>query len=200
MSFLEECPPTRGFLLRVNGPLTILSHMRLAMVTLLFLSAAAANGAVYKIVNPDGTVSYSDRPQEGAEKVRVAPVQTYEAPNLPKLQPDAKAGEFAGYDVFKVVSPDDDQTFRDEGGVVKVRLSLSPGLHSDHTITIFMDGQDLGGKPRSTSLTLQNVDRGSHTIRAAVVDAGGKQMASTDPVTFHLHRTGSAPKAAPLSP
>ena len=62
-----------------------------------------------------------------------------------------------------------------------------------------MDGQPIG-QGASTSATLTNVDRGSHTIAAAVVDADGNQVAKADPVTFTLHRVSKllpAPRAAP---
>jgi hypothetical protein len=152
------------------------------------LVPALASAAVYKIVNEDGSVTYSDRPQQGAEELKVAPVQTYQSQPVPTGGATEEA-EFSGYDVFEVVSPENDQTFRDEGGTIPIMLRLEPGLHRDHVINIFMDGEDLGGNGRSTSLTLQNVDRGTHSVHAVIVDQDGKQLAATNTVAFHLHRT-----------
>ena len=148
----------------------------------------SAEAAVYKIVNPDGTISFSDRPQEGAEEIDVGTVQTVDTPTPAAGKKQPEEGTFPGYDLFEVASPKNDETFRDNGGLVSIQLTLQPRLFRDHTISIFMDGKDIGGG-RSTSVTLQNVDRGSHRVHATVVGKDGQQVTSTAPVTFHLHRT-----------
>ncbi len=176
---------------------------RLLVAVVLSAVLGTAHAGVYKWVDADGNITYSDRPQPGAEEVDVGSVQTYEAPSLPAPGPSSvEKAVVPSYEVFAVVTPTDDETLRDNGGTVPVSLKISPGLGPDHSISIFMDGKDLGGDGRTTSLTLEDVDRGSHTIYAAVLDGDGKQVARTDPVTFHLHRTSRLikPKANPPSP
>ena len=162
--------------------------MRALLLSIFLALSLGADAAVYKIVNPDGSISFSDRPQEGAEEIDVGTVQTVDtpAPAVSKKQPEQAS--FPGYEVFEVTSPKNDETFRDNGGLVSIQLTLQPKLFRDHTINIFMDGKDIGGG-RSTSVTLQNVDRGSHRVHATVVGKDGAQVTSTSPVTFHLHRT-----------
>ena len=146
------------------------------------------DAAVYKIINPDGTVTFSDRPQEGAEELDVGTVQTIDA-DVPAKSREAPETEFPAYELFEVATPKNDETFRDNGGQVSITLVLQPKLFRDHTISIFMDGKDLGGGGgRTTSVTLSNVDRGSHRVHATVVGKDGEQIVSTAAVTFHLHR------------
>ncbi len=180
-------------ILRVSRGLTILQPMRAFLVSMLLGLCIGADAAVYKIVNPDGSVTFSDRPQEGAEELDVGTVQTIDA-DVPSASTEpVKVPAFPGYEIFEISSPKNDETFRDNGGVVSIQLTLQPRLFRDHTISIFMDGKDIGGGGRSTGLTLQNVDRGSHRVHATVVGKDGEQVASTPAVTFHLHRTSVIP-------
>ena len=115
-------------------------------------------------------------------------VQTIDADVPAKRRQVQETAEFPAYELFEVTSPKNDETFRDNGGRVSISLVLQPRLLRDHTISIFMDGKGIGGG-RSTSLTLSNVDRGSHRVHATVVGKDGEQITSTPAVTFHLHRT-----------
>ena len=51
-----------------------------------------ADAAVYKIINPDGTVTFSDRPQEGAEELDVGTVQTIDADVPAKTPKNSRFG------------------------------------------------------------------------------------------------------------
>ena len=155
---------------------------------LLFLVAATGYAGVFKWVGPDGKVIYSDRPREGAEEVNLPALQTFSLPAVPERPAEEEAPGFPGYTEFAITTPANDATLRDNQGNISIRLKLSPGLLQGHTIDVYMDGQSLGGGGRSTSLSLSNVDRGTHVLHAAVTDEKGKEVARTPSVTFHLHR------------
>ena len=58
--------------------------MRIALFTLMCLAAPLVLGAtVYKWVDENGVVHYSDQPHPNAEKVHVQAVQTYKAGTAP---------------------------------------------------------------------------------------------------------------------
>ncbi|RKZ36711.1 MAG: penicillin-binding protein [Gammaproteobacteria bacterium] len=165
--------------------------MRVTAFILSLLLCAAAGAAVYKQVLPDGRIVYTDRPAEGAEEVKVGPIQTYSAPPVPAdaLKADGADPQAAPeYTEFAVTSPANDEVLRDNVGIVRISLQLAPGLKPGHKINIMMDGKTLGEGGKSTSLSLQNVDRGTHTVAAAVVDKSGKEIKRTEVVTFHLKR------------
>ena len=158
------------------------------VISLLALTSASAE--IYKWVMPDGSIHYSDRPQEqGATKVELPQLQTYTAPNVSpvKNRSSSAPNVFAGYQDFKVAKPADGETIRDNGGSVSVSLSLTPGLQRGHIVEIMMGGKVLGSG-RSTSLTLTNVDRGSHRVDAVIKDNEGKEVARATGATFHLKR------------
>ena len=72
---------------------------------------------------------------------------------------------------------------------MRVSLRLSPGLQSGHSIEVMMDGQSIGAG-QGTSVTLADVDRGTHTVQAAVKDNEGKEVVRSNSVIFHLKRGG----------
>jgi hypothetical protein len=167
----------------------------LAVLLCLMLTVGAAQaGSIYKYTLPNGNIVYSDRPPSGdqGEEVELEPLQSFTVPPAPPLE-DSTAKkdepEPVGYKAFKVTSPTNDATIRDNGGNVRVSLSLSPGLQSGHSIEVMMDGQPIGGGS-GTSVTLTDVDRGTHTVQAAVKDNEGKEVARSNSVIFHLKRGG----------
>jgi hypothetical protein len=168
---------------------------KLAFLLCLMLAVGAAQAQkIYKYTLPNGDVVYSDKPPpaDQAEEVTLEPLQTFSAPPAPPLE-DSSAGKDepkpVGYEDFKVTNPTNDATIRDNGGNVRVSLSLTPGLQSGHNIELMMDGQSIGSG-KSTSLTLTEVDRGTHTVQASIKDSDGKEVARSNSVIFHLKRGG----------
>lgn len=167
---------------------------KLAFLLCLMLAVGSAQAQkIYKWTLPDGRVVYSDKPPpaDQAEEVTLEPLQTFSAPPPPPLEDTSakKEPESTGYEEFKVTSPDNDATIRDNGGNVRISLSLSPGLQSGHSIEVIMDGKAIGSG-KSTSVTLTDVDRGTHTVQAAIQDSDGKEITRSNSVIFHLRRGG----------
>ena len=167
---------------------------KLAFLLCLILAAGAAQAQkIYKWTLPDGKIVYSDKPPpaDQAEEVTLEPLQTIKTRPVPALPQSSVKTEpkEVGYEEFKVTSPSNDATIRDNGGNVNVSLSLTPGLQSGHEIEIMMDGNPIGSGG-STSLTLADVDRGTHTVQATIKDADGKVVARSNSVIFHLKRGG----------
>ncbi len=179
-----------------------------AGILLLYLfttGLVAAQTGVYKWVEPDGTVTFTDQSRPGAEKIEIQPPQTVPPPEAVRraLKAGSARAEQAApgiaYTQFAIVSPSDDESVRSNNGDISIALSLEPALHADHAIVVSMDGQAIG-KGSSTSLQLQNLPRGTHTVQATVVDAAGAELIRTETVSFHvLRRRLPSPREAPLS-
>jgi len=170
-----------------------LCQMRLKVLFLLLAGCVAQplEAKIYKWVMPDGSIQYSDRPQEeGARPVELPPLQTYSAPPAPPAADAAAEGgepQAKGYETVEVVRPEPDETIRDNGGTISVEIVIEPPLQRDHTVEILFDGQSIGSG-RATAASITNVDRGSHTVSAVVKDASGKSVATAPAVTFHLKK------------
>ncbi|HYQ71295.1 MAG TPA: DUF4124 domain-containing protein [Gammaproteobacteria bacterium] len=163
------------------------------ILLLLALASWQANAAIYKSVNADGEVVYSDTETQGAEKVQMPALPTYQPPPVPasSVAPPVKAPEKkAFYKRFDVVSPQNEETVRNNLGVVNVAVSLTPALQTrlNHRLQFYLNGEPYGTPVGKTSLTISNLDRGDYQLSAAVVDAGGKTLISTGDVVFFMKR------------
>jgi hypothetical protein len=158
---------------------------------LLVIFAAAAHGDIYKSINADGEVVYSDQSTQGAERVQVAPLPSY-TPQVPRtLRRSAPvATETMSYESFRIIHPASEATIRNNLGTVAIETQLAPALMVPlgHRIQYYLDGVAHGTAADTASLTLSNVDRGEHRISASVVDAAGTVLISTTETTVFVKR------------
>lgn len=88
---------------------------------------------------------------------------------------------------IEISSPSNDEPIRENTGNITISVSVAPGLSGDHTIRITMDGGVISSG-RGSYVSLTNVDRGTHTVAASLLGAGGEVIARSPTVTFHLLR------------
>jgi hypothetical protein len=174
--------------------------MRILCLITLFLFALPGVTAekAYKIVHPDGTVEYSDQPAEGGEEIRIQKAPTTKMEKAPALdtRPDKESNQQDIPDyTLTITSPTNDETIRDNTGNVTLSGLVSPSLRGIHRLRWSMDGNALS--QTGVSVSLENVDRGSHTVRLEVVDLNGNVLTASEPVTFHLIRVSTIPPANP---
>jgi hypothetical protein len=162
-----------------------------------------ATAGVYKWVDPDGTVHYGDTPREGAEEIHVAPPQTYTPAPLPSFSPRPEAPvPVPAYTRFELTAPADDGTVRDNTGAISVSFAVEPALKVEqgHRLVVLLDGQ-AGAPTLETTVTLENVDRGTHTLQGQIIDANGKVLITSSSIKVHLHRQSvMMPHRAPPPP
>ena len=144
---------------------------------------------VYKWVDAQGNVHYTDHPRPGAVKVQLPKSQTYQPPSMndmPTPAPEASTETpTTGYQQLNIASPADQATlwYVDE---VPVSVSLVPNLRTGDTLTYNMDGQTIGPTPE-TSVTFKNIPRGEHTVSVTLNAANGTSL-SAGPVTFYVQQ------------
>lgn len=169
--------------------------MRIIVFILAVLPAFVTAAEVYRWVDKDGVTHFSDRPQEGAETIVIREAQTFSAPPPPSSSPRSSASnddeeeEAAGYENFEIVSPKQEEVFWNIGGELDVSVQSRPRIRSGHEIVLFMDGQEVQRVPRGQMRArLQDVVRGTHSLRAEVRDRGGKTVATTAAVKFTVQQ------------
>ncbi len=87
-----------------------------------------------------------------------------------------------------IVQPRADETIHDNSGHVNVAVSIDGGreLAAGERLRLVLDGMPAGRDRRSLATGLDGVARGTHSLKALVVDRSGNVVASSDPVTFHM--------------
>ncbi len=162
----------------------------LLLVTLFFLTPVSAG--VYRSVDEDGNIVYTDKPSPDAEKIKIDKVQTIPAGDSNfEYTPPEKSAE-AAYTKLEIVNPESDHVFTGNTGDVTVSVDIQPALNTKRgdRLILTMDGKKAGDST-STSFNLTNLDRGTHTIEVYVVNKGGKSLMESAPVSFTVKRTSA---------
>jgi hypothetical protein len=162
------------------------------ILILLFLFACQAHAEIYKSINADGEVVYSDTPTKGAEKVKMPALPTYTPPPLPasSYSPAETQEKKDFYETFAFVSPVNDETVRNNLGILNIEAKLTPALQGrlGHRVQFYLNGEPYGKPVGKTSMTISNLDRGEYTLSAAVLDSGGTALITTADVVVHMKR------------
>jgi len=163
--------------------------MRAMLLTLLAVVACTATSAatIYKWVDENGVTHYSDQPHENAQKVTVTAPQTYSAPrgtvrNTPT--PNAPARQAENTYSCTIVQPGNEETLQNTSNVTAVAQS-SPAPHDGDQMVLLLDGSRVPNFPGTGgSVTIDSVDRGTHSLQAVVQDSTGKSLCQSAAVTF----------------
>jgi hypothetical protein len=177
------------------------------ILILLVLVACQANAEIYKSINADGEVVYSDTPSKGAETVKMPALPTYTPPPVPasSYSPAQTEEKKDYYKTFAFISPVNEETVRNNLGILNIEAKLTPVLQGrlGHRVQFYLNGEPYGEPVGKTSLTISNLDRGEYTLSAAVVDSAGAAQITTDDVVVYMKRHSilnppNAPSASQL--
>jgi hypothetical protein len=172
--------------------------MRTALLVFALLAAPAfASQSVWKWVDDKGVTHYSDRPVQGAQKVEIAVgsrSDTYRSSSASPSDSGNQRNEAAEtYRNFEILRPGNDETIPNTGGSVDVRLRFEPALRSGDSVRLYLNGRLVEDfPPTALEYTLQNVPRGEHTLVAVIQAPGGRRLAETPMVRFHVRQQSIA--------
>ena len=166
-------------------------------LVLTFLTTLLSAG-IYKTVDKHGNAVFTDKPStnQPSEPVTLKPTTNLPSPpNIPSSHSAAEPTRHGkpGYNVFSISNPANDSTVRNNGSFT-IKVSLQPNLDRGHRVRFFIDGQAVAGPQRTLSHKVRNMDRGTHQIRAEVVNHSGKVIQTAES-TVHVQRTIYRPPA-----
>ncbi|HED34757.1 MAG TPA: DUF4124 domain-containing protein [Gammaproteobacteria bacterium] len=173
------------------------------LLTLILVSTCTtAFAEMYKWIDEDGNISYSDQPPyKGAETLDAPQISTTPAVKVPpkaatREEEEAEKNE-TKYSYFKITSPENDATIRDNNGNFSISMNSKPALDTaaGHYISILIDGKAVK-KQSSTTASFSNIDRGTHKISAQIKNKNNKVVRSAATITLHLHRQVAVRKQA----
>jgi hypothetical protein len=179
--------------------------MRTFLFTLMSVACTVAVAAtVYKWVDENGVVHYSDQPHENAEKVQLKAPQTYSAPKTPSgpvpLPREAASRPGPVYRSCAISEPTNDQMFMNTSSVT-AGVSVEPAVRPGDTVVVTLDGQRVPGVPATGGqFAISPVDRGTHSIQMSVQDSTGATVCSSPAVTFHVHQPSLQSPTRPIRP
>ena len=172
--------------------------MRSLLIIAVGLFAAAAHAAeVYRWVDEQGQVHFSDRPMEGGERVEIRPQTELGTPEVqPRRNRSAAVEESEEpqepfrYRSLEIVSPTQEEVLWNIEGQLDVSMRLEPRLQSGHSVELLLDGEPVEGmRPGSMQARLSEVYRGVHVLTANVRDRNGQLLIESQPRTFAVQQT-----------
>jgi hypothetical protein len=183
--------------------LSLLSFCVAILVTLAISSVVAPTvaAAVYKTVDKQGNIIYTDTPPAATavNKVTLPPINPVSSPTDPApaaalspVPPESSDADpvtaFTGYSFIALASPVDGTLVHFDESNLLAQLVLTPGLEADHLVQFYVDGSAYGSAIPSLSLSISGLERGSHRISARVLSSRGAVLAIAAPVTVHVQR------------
>ncbi len=157
-----------------------------------------AYGQIFKIVDKDGNVTYTDQPPgDGTEPMELPELSVvstdYEAPTVatdpvPETEEDVTtpAALRKLYRDFRISRPSPEETFWGTENAVVVAWEASAPLQEGMTVRFTIDGKAQASS--AENMKGVSLDRGSHTVSAVLLDSFGKSVMTTDTVTFYVHQ------------
>lgn len=175
--------------------------MRFLVFLALLIGGTAGAADVYRWVDANGQTHYSDQWQPGAEKLRITTPAPATGAVQPDQRPSASAGGGAGsgarpagkagntYDSVEIARPAQEEVLWNIDGQLPVAVRVNPALQPGDGLRLYLDGKEQPVPPGSTETQLQEVYRGSHTLKAAVVNSAGAVLIESPTISFAVRQT-----------
>lgn len=168
---------------KLNGK----APMRNVALMLLLMVTFPLSAEVFKYVDKDGNIVFTDTPppEEESEEVDLPDIQTSDSysGSVPRVSTprSSRKNSQSGEALSISLSPADGETIRANGGEITAVVSLSPEPEFPVSVNFYLDGAKVATS-EGYSAVISGLNRGEHTIEAEVTDAGtGRILGRTAP-------------------
>lgn len=175
-------------------------RLLLSIVTLLLsLNTAYVVAEIYKTVDKNGHVTYTDTPppNTSAKPVELKSLNTtpgvttsgnYEMPNISYEAPSYS---------LSLVAPENGKTLMPNERSVTISVNINPVLQDGDLLVFKLDGKPVM-KTDETVYELVEPPRGEHSITVSVVNSEGKELAQSEAATIFVMRPPIKHQQAPV--
>lgn len=191
----------------MNTHLT-LSVISLPIVVLLCVSNPKAE--VFKQIDADGNVTFTDVAKTKGEKAhKVAPPAMIYKPIVPPQgveverprravsdsKPQPKAAQYSS---LEITDPTNDAVIRANDGSFTMQLTAQPALdaQANHRFVVLLDGTK-HQESNSSSIVLNNVDRGLHTVQAQILNSDNEVLMESGTINVQILKVSILNRSRP---
>jgi len=171
------------------------------LITALFLLVPVtlyAQGEIYKVVDKDGNVTFTDqRPSAGAQPMDLPPLSVIETDIQPPAPPPQTAQSAVGeseaptpgdlrkqFRDFRITRPLQEETFWGTENAVVVTWASAQAIDPSMSVMVFVDGKPQKA-PASGGVSL-SLERGEHQVYAELRDERNRRIVTTETITFFV--------------
>lgn len=174
----------------------------LIAASLILALSSFATAEIYKTVDKNGRITYTDVPPANieAKPVELKAINSLPTPTaIPNTSPiNASTNNQAPLEYrVQILAPENGTTlFADERSVT-VSIAINQNLSNGDLFAYKLDGTTLTTTPEATH-TITEPPRGEHSLTVEVIDADGKSLAQSNTITIVVMRPLPKQKAVPV--
>ena len=160
-----------------------------AAIFLCFSAACAYAPAneIYKVVDENGKVTFSDNPTgTKIESVDLPQINMTPAVEPKPYTPHKKDNKT--FHNIRITSPSDKTQILADQRDLTITAEAIPGLSNGFSAQLYVNGMPYGGAQSYTSFFISEITRGEHTINAVILDPKGKVVARSNTITVYVFR------------
>jgi len=196
----------------------IIASKELLMILLtisLAMTASSLMAQVYKVVDENGNVTFTDIPPgDGTKPLNLPSLSVIETPEYETTARQAAEEAAASGDVeppeetlrslrqsyrdFEIISPRSEESIWSPDGPVSVVWSTGNDLRDGMQVKIFIDGQ-LRATTAQPMIPIVGLERGEHVVTAEIRDRRNRTIVAAQPITFFVRQPGlyNRPRVGP---
>ena len=157
------------------------------------LIAVADAEQVYRWVDENGVVNFSNTPRRGAEPLQVGPAPAVDF-DLPSLSAAGQGGNDRARSTearrdyrLAITNLRDGQVVWNDARRLELAFDIEPSLENapGRRLEVFVDGERRAVLDKGDWVMLEGIDRGTHRVWAELVGADGRRLAASDRLTVH---------------
>ena len=170
--------------------------IKLLLFTFLVITLAppvhSNTSKIYVWRNEAGVLVFSDSPRAGAEEVNIKPDNVIQA----STSVDTKVLDIKPYQALEkyeivINTPKNNATIRDNTGSIYISGGIIPRFKAGLSVRLMLDGKPHQKDQDHSIFSLRDINRGEHNIKMLLLDETGKVIASSESVTFYMHRAST---------
>lgn len=149
----------------------------------LALAVPAAAQEIYRVVDEQGNVTYTDKkPDDNAEPMELPELNVLEGePDETGENPLARAGQQPMN--FRIEQPADGAVLTPTSGSLEIVMGIAIEVPPTARIMLVLDGEELAAV-RSLDASIPAPAPGEHRLFARLETPSGRVLGTTDPVSF----------------
>ncbi|KTD82334.1 DUF4124 domain-containing protein [Legionella waltersii] len=167
---------------------------KLALFICLMICINLTYSQIYKWIDSQGIVHFTDKPHEGAEKIKLPETQTYTPPKTPEegttenQKKEEQPTDEEKYTTLSIIQPENEATIRNNQGYIVVAVEVNPELSAGDMVQVIFDGAPMGDPQSNLVFQLNGVYRGSHSIGVQIVTPSGAVIKTSKTIQIFMHR------------
>lgn len=159
---------------------------------------------IWRHVDEYGSVRYADRPFAGAVRAQLSEASRWSGraaspSGFEESRPTPAAPREGAGPALAITRPAPEETFWGPGGALEVTVGAGGEFEPGSRLVLELDGVETRWWGEPPTVKLNEVRRGEHRLRARLLDAQGKEIASSEEIRFYKREASvvQVPNAIP---